>query len=126
MSTPRAPKRHDASSETATAAGTPSHSPPHGMGVCVASSARQPSSTAVRSHETPRAGPGDSAIEVTGERQQGQHARSLDRRRELLLMTRARARDATRDDLASIGDESAETLLVLVVDEPHLLEAQLA
>src|SRR5215831_13206751 len=75
---------------------------------------------------TPREGRAASAIEVTGERQQRQHARALDRRGELLLVHRARAGHAPRHDLAAVGHEAAQALLVLVVDERHLLETQLA
>src|SRR5204863_1123309 len=96
-------------------------------------SASEPSSRMPRSTATPRGaqpwgwpGRAGSAIEVTGERQQCQHARPLDRGRELLLVHRARTRHAPRHDLPAVGHEPAETLLVLVIDERHLLQAQLA
>src|SRR6187455_525757 len=67
-----------------------------------------------------------SAVEVTGERQHRKHAGALHRDRDLLLVTRAGARDAARHDLAAIRDEARQALLVLVVDVRNLLEAQLA
>src|SRR5262245_23465218 len=41
-------------------------------------------------------------------------------------MTGAGARDAPRHDLPAIGDEPSESLLVLVVHEANLFQAQLA
>ena len=49
-------------------------------------------------------------------RNQGEEARSLDCRRELALVTRARAAQAGGKDLPLIGDETAEGAIVLVVD----------
>src|SRR5262249_7816068 len=44
----------------------------------------------------------------------------------LLLMPRAVARDAARDDLAAVGQEAQQALVVFVVEVRHLLHAQLA
>src|SRR5262249_40156847 len=110
----------------AAAGGGGSHGAAHGQGVPSAASVSEPSSRPARSAATPRADRAGSAIEVTGERQQRQHARALDRGRELLLVHRARARHAPRHDLAAIGHEPPQALLVLVVDERDLLQAQLA
>src|SRR5436309_172720 len=80
----------------------------------------------LRTHEGAVRGRVGLAVYVTAERQQRQDARALDRRRELLLMSRAGSRHAPGHDLAAVRDEAPQPLLVLVVDEPHLLEAQLA
>src|SRR5690606_19818929 len=42
----------------------------------------------------------------------------LDRGTELSLVTRARARHPTRQDLALVRDEARQRLLILVVDQP--------
>src|SRR5262249_46479074 len=120
------PKRQASSIEIATASGTASHSQAHGDGVSMAPAASSASSSTARSVATARGARGRSAIEITGERQQRQHARALDRRRQLFLMTRAGSGHAARNDLAAVGHEPAEPLLVLVVDEADLLEAELA
>src|SRR4051812_7557637 len=59
-------------------------------------------------------------------RQQGQLARTLDGRRDLVLVAAARARDAPGADLAAIRDELAQGRDVLVVDELNLVAAVLA
>src|SRR5262249_15765367 len=112
---------------------TATHITFQGHDVLAAARPSRPSSSTKRSIAAPRGarpaawtGRGASAIEVTGERQQRQHARALDRRGELLLVHRARAGHAARHDLAAVGHEAAEALFVLVIDERHLLEAQLA
>src|SRR5688572_32283573 len=53
-------------------------------------------------------------------RQQREFASPLDRARDLVLMPAAGAGDATRTDLAAVGDELLEGGDVLVVDELHL------
>src|SRR4051812_38257079 len=59
-------------------------------------------------------------------REQRELTRALDRRRDLVLMPAARARDPARPDLAAVGDELAQGGDVLVVDELHLVAAVLA
>ena len=59
-------------------------------------------------------------------RQQGHRASTLDGVGELALMTRAAARDAAGNDLAALGDETAQTTDVLVVNEADLVRAELA
>src|SRR5215217_4867549 len=59
-------------------------------------------------------------------RQQRELARPLDRRRDLVLVPAARARDPARPDLAAVGDELPQGGDVLVVDELHLVAAVLA
>jgi hypothetical protein len=59
-------------------------------------------------------------------RQQGHRARALDGVSQLALMARAAARDATRNDLAALGDEAPQPANVLVVDEIDLVRAELA
>jgi hypothetical protein len=44
---------------------------------------------------------------------------------ELSLVTRAAAGDASRNDLAALGDEAAQTTNVLVIDEVDLVRAEL-
>src|SRR5829696_4578148 len=58
--------------------------------------------------------------------QQGQLAGALDRRGDLVLVPAARARDAARADLATVGDELPQRGDVLVVDELDLVAAVLA
>src|SRR3954454_16721445 len=53
-------------------------------------------------------------------------ARPLDRRRDLVLVPAAGARDAARADLAAVGDELAERADVLVVDLVDFVAAVLA
>src|SRR5262245_28685101 len=123
---PFTPNRQPASIDAATAMGTDSHSAAHGAGVCIANSESSRTSKAVRTHERNARDREALAVDVTAERQQRQDAGALDRSRELLLVTRAGARHAPRHDLAAIRDEAAQALLVLVVDVPHLLQAELA
>src|SRR3954454_6775070 len=59
-------------------------------------------------------------------RKQREFTRTLDRRRDLVLMPAARARDTALPDLAAVGDELAQGGDVLVVDELHLVAAVLA
>src|SRR3954467_14943688 len=58
--------------------------------------------------------------------QERQLARTLDRSGDLVLVPAARARDAARPDLATVGDELPKGGDVLVVDELHLVAAVLA
>src|SRR5258708_4116504 len=58
-----------------------------------------------------------SALQAPGVRQQGEEARPLDGGAQLTLMPRAHAAETARQDLAVIGDEAAESTLVLVIDE---------
>src|SRR5512132_3058766 len=58
---------------------------------------------------------GLASVEI-GVRQQREIARALDRRRELALVTRLRAGDARRHDLAVLLDEILQNVDVLVVD----------
>src|SRR5262249_42799152 len=60
------------------------------------------------------------------ERHEGDHARALDGQRHLALVLGAVAADATRNDLAAVGDEVLERLRVLVVDEDLLVGAEAA
>src|SRR5262245_61194945 len=50
----------------------------------------------------------------------------LDRGLQFALVHRAGARDATRQDLAALGDERSDQLHVLVVDVVDLVRAELA
>src|SRR3974390_2519504 len=59
-------------------------------------------------------------------RQQGHIARALDRRRQLALVMRARARDPGRDDLAVLTDEVLQQIDILVVDPLDLLRGEAA
>src|ERR1043166_8955972 len=59
-------------------------------------------------------------------RQQGHRAGALDGVGELALVARAAARDPARDDLAALGHQAAQAAHVLVVDEIHLVSAELA
>ena len=59
-------------------------------------------------------------------RKQRELTRTLDRRRDLVLMPAARARDTARPDLAAVGDELPQGGDVLVIDELHLVAAVLA
>src|SRR5688500_5597108 len=54
-------------------------------------------------------------------RQQGEIARPLDRRRQLPLIRRTRARNAARDDLAGLRDVSLQRHEIFVVDLLHAL-----
>src|SRR2546425_12504735 len=65
----------------------------------------------------------DVALDV---RQQRQLARPLDRGRELALVPRAHAGQATRQDLAALRQEPAQGAVVLVVEhaEEHTSELQ--
>src|SRR4030081_227175 len=49
-------------------------------------------------------------------RNEGQESRSLDRRRELALVARARPAQSRGKNLSLVGDEAAEGTIVLVVD----------
>src|SRR6266851_5334091 len=53
-------------------------------------------------------------------------ARALDRRLQLPLMHRARARDAPREDLAALWHERPDQLHILVIDVVDLVRAELA
>src|SRR5215218_5742856 len=53
---------------------------------------------------------------LVGVRQQREVTRTLDRRRELALIERFRARDAARNDLARLGDVLLENAQILVID----------
>src|SRR5688572_6884155 len=57
---------------------------------------------------------------------QGEEARALDRLRQLALVARRRAGDASRDDLAGLVDEVLEDLDVLVIDPLGLLGGEAA
>src|SRR5688572_16750600 len=59
-------------------------------------------------------------------RKQRQLAGALDRTSDLVLVPTARARDATRTDLAAVAHELLERVDVLVVDELDLVAAVLA
>src|ERR1700744_175897 len=61
-----------------------------------------------------------------GERHERDHAGALDRRAHLALMRGAVAADATRNDLAAIGDEVLQRLRILVVDGDVLVGAEAA
>src|SRR5204862_262888 len=52
-------------------------------------------------------------------REQRELARALDRGRELTLVPRAHPRQAARQDLAALGQESAQGTVVLVVQHAH-------
>src|SRR3954469_19496862 len=56
---------------------------------------------------------------LVGVGQQREVSRALDRRRELTLVERLRARDAARDDLARLGDVLLERGEILVIDLLH-------
>src|ERR1700730_3415275 len=58
--------------------------------------------------------------------QQGHRARPTDRARELPLVPGTAPRDATRGDLAALRDGGAEPADVLVVDQVHSVDAELA
>jgi hypothetical protein len=68
----------------------------------------------------PRAGGHDKrerkAMSLGDERQQGDFARALDGNRQHALMVGTGAGTAPRQDLAAIGDESAQNVHVLVAD----------
>src|SRR5688500_1147849 len=53
---------------------------------------------------------------LVGVRQQREVTRTLDRRRELALVERFRARDAARNDLARLGDVLLQRSEIFVVD----------
>src|SRR5690349_24238622 len=78
------------------------------------------------------AGRGVSAAVVTlsvlvgRERKERENARPLHGLGDLGLMPRAGARNAPRNDLAPIGDETGKAAVVLVVDPLDLIEAELA
>jgi hypothetical protein len=58
--------------------------------------------------------------------QQGQEARALDRRGELALIERLRARDATGNNLAGLSDIALEGGQILVVDELDIIRRETA
>src|SRR5258708_23704352 len=58
-----------------------------------------------------------SGLEAPGVRQQREEAGTLDGGAQLTLMPGAHAAETARQDLAVIGDEAAESTLVLVIDE---------
>src|SRR3984957_5764912 len=58
---------------------------------------------------------------LIGVRQQGQEASALDRDRELTLIERLRTRDATRNDLARLGDVALQRGQILIVNVLHAL-----
>src|SRR4051794_25628434 len=60
-----------------------------------------------------------SALQAPRVRQQREVACALDRGAQLTLMPRTHAAQAAREDLPVIGDEAAESALVLVVHEAH-------
>src|SRR5690606_33478555 len=66
------------------------------------------------------------ALVPPDEREQGEVSGALDRRPDLPLMPRAHPRHPPRQDLAPLGDEAAERLVVLVVDHPDAGLAQRA
>jgi hypothetical protein len=57
---------------------------------------------------------------------EGKKASSLDRRRQLTLMTRARAAQPRRQNLSLIGNEASERAVVLIVDPPNAALAEWA
>src|SRR3954469_4417379 len=63
---------------------------------------------------------------LVGVGQQREVSRALDRRRELTLIERLRARDAARDDLARLGDVLLERGQILVVDLLHAFGGETA
>src|SRR5256885_12809458 len=63
---------------------------------------------------------------LIGVGQQRQKARPLDRHRELALIERFRAGDATRNDLARLGDIALEGGEILVVDRLHAFGGEAA
>src|SRR5512134_1798223 len=63
---------------------------------------------------------------LVGVRQQREVTRTLDRRRELALIERLRARDAARDDLSSLGDVLLQRAQILVVDLLHAFGGETA
>src|ERR1700681_927467 len=67
-----------------------------------------------------------SASLVCDVRNQGDLARALDRRLQLALVHRARARDTPRQDLAALRHERPQQLHVLVVDVVDLVRTELA
>jgi hypothetical protein len=58
--------------------------------------------------------------------QQGDRARAPDGTRELPLVSRTASRDPSWRDLPALGDEALQPPDVLVVDETHLVDAELA
>src|ERR1700678_584558 len=58
---------------------------------------------------------------LIGVRQQGQEASALDRDRQLTLIERLRTRDATRNDLARLGDVALQRGQIFVVNVLHAL-----
>src|SRR5438477_8064078 len=62
----------------------------------------------------------------SGKRQQGDVAGLLDGRRQTVLVRRAYAGQAPRNDLAALSDELAEHAVILVVDVLDFLDAELA
>src|ERR1700728_3417672 len=58
---------------------------------------------------------------LIGVRQQGQEASALDRDRQLTLIERLRTRDATRNDLARLGDVALQRGQILIVNVLHAL-----
>src|SRR6185436_19048609 len=63
---------------------------------------------------------------LVGVRQQREVTRTLDRRRELALVERFRARDAARNDLARLGDVLLQRAQILVVDLLHAFGGETA
>src|SRR5688572_12233434 len=61
----------------------------------------------------------ESALHSANVRNEREVPRPLDRVGELALVARARAAQATRQDLAVVGDEASEGAIILVVDEMH-------
>src|SRR5262249_15888444 len=66
------------------------------------------------------------AVLLADEGQEGQDPRALHGDPDLARVARARAGTAPRHDLPAVGDEPREALVLLVVDAPDLLQAQLA
>jgi hypothetical protein len=58
-------------------------------------------------------------------REEGDRASALDGMGQLALVARAAAGDATRNDLAALGDEAAKPPHVLVVDQVDLVRTEL-
>src|SRR5687767_11286191 len=63
---------------------------------------------------------------LVGVRQQREVTRTLDRRRELALVERFRARNAARNDLAGLGDVLLQRAQILVVDLLHVFGGETA
>jgi hypothetical protein len=63
---------------------------------------------------------------AAGEGQQGDVARALDGNAEPSLVTRADASHSARQNLAALLDKLSQDVRALVVDEVHLLDAELA